>query len=63
MQGSPLIEIRCIAKRLGGMIALDDISQAIIPGEIHCLAGEIRSGKSTIIKVTSGACRPAGAKC
>lgn len=49
-----LIELRNIGKRFGGVQALDDVSLAIKPGEIHCLAGENGSGKSTIIKVMSG---------
>ncbi|MBB5704348.1 simple sugar transport system ATP-binding protein [Ochrobactrum daejeonense] len=53
-----LIELRHIGKRFGGVRALDDVSFAIKPGEIHCLAGENGSGKSTIIKVMSGVYTP-----
>ncbi|WP_372802782.1 sugar ABC transporter ATP-binding protein [Paracoccus seriniphilus] len=54
----PLIELRNISKRFGGVRALDDVSLSIRPGEIHCLAGENGSGKSTIIKVMSGIYTP-----
>ncbi|MRX51913.1 ATP-binding cassette domain-containing protein [Paracoccus sp. S-4012] len=54
---TPLIELRGITKRFGGVTALDDVSLSIMPGEIHCLAGENGSGKSTIIKVMSGVYR------
>ena len=54
----PLLELRGITKRFGGVTALDDVSLSIMPGEIHCLAGENGSGKSTIIKVMSGVYRP-----
>ncbi|MDB6178348.1 sugar ABC transporter ATP-binding protein [Paracoccus sp. Z330] len=54
----PLIELRNISKRFGGVRALDDVSISIRPGEIHCLAGENGSGKSTIIKVMSGIYQP-----
>lgn len=57
---TPLIEMRGITKRFGGVTALDDVSLAIMPGEIHCLAGENGSGKSTIIKVMSGVYHPDG---
>ena len=57
---APLIELRGITKRFGGVTALDDVSLRIEPGEIHCLAGENGSGKSTIIKVISGVYTPDG---
>lgn len=53
-----LIELRHIVKRFGGVKALDNVSFAIKPGEIHCLAGENGSGKSTIIKIMSGVYTP-----
>ncbi|MFD1881948.1 sugar ABC transporter ATP-binding protein [Paracoccus pacificus] len=55
---TPLIELRGITKRFGGVTALNDVSLSILPGEIHCLAGENGSGKSTIIKVISGVYHP-----
>lgn len=54
----PLIELRGITKRFGGVTALNNVSMSISPGEIHCLAGENGSGKSTIIKVISGVYTP-----
>ncbi|ULB11688.1 sugar ABC transporter ATP-binding protein [Cereibacter azotoformans] len=53
-----LIELRHIGKRFGGVRALDGVSLEIRPGEIHCLAGENGSGKSTVIKVMSGIYTP-----
>lgn len=53
-----LIELHNVAKRFGGVKALDGVSLAIKPGEVHCLAGENGSGKSTIIKVISGIYAP-----
>jgi simple sugar transport system ATP-binding protein len=38
--------------------ALTDVSIDLIPGEVHCLAGENGCGKSTLIKIISGAERP-----
>lgn len=49
-----MLELKNIAKHFAGVKALDGVSLAIAPGEIHCLAGENGSGKSTLIKVVSG---------
>ena len=38
----------------GNVHALRDVSLDIMPGEIHCLAGENGCGKSTLIKIISG---------
>jgi len=56
--GHPYLELRNVSKRFSGVQALDGISLAINPGEIHCLAGENGSGKSTAIKVISGVYQP-----
>ncbi len=52
------LELRNVSKRFSGVQALDKISLRIMPGEIHCLAGENGSGKSTVIKVISGVYQP-----
>ncbi|WP_116086776.1 sugar ABC transporter ATP-binding protein [Tropicimonas sp. IMCC34011] len=60
MASPPLIELRGISKRFGGVRALDDVSMSLAPAEIHCLAGENGSGKSTLIKIISGVYQPDG---
>lgn len=54
----PVVSARGISKSFGGVPALIDVSIDLIPGEVHCLAGENGSGKSTLIKIISGAERP-----
>ncbi len=50
----PLLKLTDISKRFAGVQALDGLSLTIGAGEIHCLAGENGSGKSTVIKIMSG---------
>ncbi len=54
----PVLEMRNIAKRFGGTQALEDVSLALHPGEIHSLLGENGAGKSTFIKIMTGVHQP-----
>lgn len=47
-----------ITKRFGATLALDGVSHTFAPGRIHALIGKNGSGKSTFIKLLSGALRP-----
>ncbi|WP_102958014.1 sugar ABC transporter ATP-binding protein [Mangrovicella endophytica] len=51
----PFIEIRDVHKSFGGVRALKGVSFAIEPGQIYHLMGENGCGKSTLIKILSGA--------
>lgn len=55
---TPLLKLTDISKRFAGVQALDGLSLTIGAGEIHCLAGENGSGKSTVIKIMSGVYQP-----
>ncbi len=56
--GDPLLTIRGLRKRFGGVQALDGVDLDISPGEVHGLIGENGAGKSTLLKILSGAVRP-----
>ncbi|MGY2488949.1 sugar ABC transporter ATP-binding protein [Cupriavidus sp. CP313] len=51
---TPLFEMRGICKGFPGVKALDDVSFAIYPGEVHMLLGENGAGKSSLMKVLCG---------
>lgn len=53
----PILEVRNISIRFGGVQALKNISLALFPGEVLALAGDNGAGKSTLIKIISGVYR------
>ncbi len=57
-ESAPLIQMRGISKSFPGVRALDDVSLAVISGEVHMLLGQNGAGKSTLIKVLCGAHSP-----
>ena len=54
----PLLRMEHITKRFPGVLALDEVSLEVLPGEAHGLLGENGAGKSTLLKILSGAYRP-----
>lgn len=54
----PILEVRQISKYFGNVIALNDVSMTLYPGEVMCLLGDNGAGKSTLIKTLSGVHRP-----
>ena len=58
MSDTPLLELRNISKRFGGLQALDRVDFNLREGETHALVGENGAGKSTLMRILSGIYQP-----
>jgi len=54
----PILQIKELSKRFGGLVAVDSVSMQVYPGEVVGLLGDNGAGKSTLIKLISGVHRP-----
>jgi ribose transport system ATP-binding protein len=54
----PILSMRGISKRYGGVLALKSADIDIMPGRIHAVLGENGAGKSTLIKIMAGLVSP-----
>ena len=54
----PLLSIRKMTKRFGGLVAVNEVSWEVYPGEVVGLLGDNGAGKSTLIKCISGVYQP-----
>lgn len=53
-----VLEMCGITKVFPGVMALNDVSLRVRPGEVHALVGENGAGKSTLMKILSGVYKP-----
>ncbi len=51
---TPLLEVRGLVKRFGGLVATDHLDLDVVPGEIHALIGPNGAGKTTVINQLFG---------
>ena len=54
----PILEVRNLTKRFGGLTAVDNVNMKIYPGEAVGLLGDNGAGKSTLVKMISGVYQP-----
>ena len=50
----PILRLRGIRHSYDSVVALDGVDFDLFPGEVHAVAGDHRSGKSTLIRLVSG---------
>jgi fructose transport system ATP-binding protein len=55
MSKKPVLEAKNILKTYGRVVALDDASLQLFPGEVLAVVGDNGAGKSTLIKCLTGA--------
>ena len=52
--GTPVLEVRAVSQRFGGILALNDVSLEVRPGEIYGLIGPNGAGKTTLFDCIAG---------
>jgi fructose transport system ATP-binding protein len=60
MSKKPVLEAKNLVKTYGRVVALDDSSLQLFPGEVLAVVGDNGAGKSTLIKCLTGAEVPDG---
>jgi general nucleoside transport system ATP-binding protein len=58
MTATPRLQLTSISKRYASVLANQDVSLTVLPGEIHALLGENGAGKSTLVKIIYGSVKP-----
>jgi len=54
-EATPVIDMRGVSKSFGAIRALDNVNFRLLPGEVLGLVGDNSAGKSTLMKILSGA--------
>src|SRR5438552_9725871 len=59
---APVLSLERIHKTFGGLVAIEDFSLHVYPGEVVALVGDNGAGKSTLVKVVAGVLKPTGGR-
>ena len=58
----PILEIRALTRRFGGLVAVDHVDFAVETGEILAIIGPNGAGKTTVFNLVSGFLKPDGGR-
>jgi len=58
MMTAPLLQVRNLSIRFGGLVAVSDVDLDLSSGDVLCIIGPNGAGKSTLFNVISGVYRP-----
>ncbi len=56
--GVSRLSVQGVTKAFPGVLALDNVSIEVLPGEIHAMVGENGAGKSTLMHIVAGVYHP-----
>jgi branched-chain amino acid transport system ATP-binding protein len=54
----PLLRVESLVRRFGGLVATDNLSLEVMPGELHAIIGPNGAGKTTLISQLTGQLTP-----
>lgn len=55
---APQLEVRHVTRGFGGIIAVNDVSLSVMPGEIRSIIGPNGAGKTSLLNIVSGFYKP-----
>jgi branched-chain amino acid transport system ATP-binding protein len=58
MNGQPILQVAGVSKRFAGLVAVNQVSFAVDPGEIVSIIGPNGAGKSTLFNLLTGQLKP-----